>query len=56
MSYTKKKKENEKLKIQQPSSLTFPSELLKVPNIILTPSSAFAISFPRLDKQGLLAL
>ena len=30
MSYTNQKKENGKLEIQQPSSLTFPPELLKV--------------------------
>ena len=30
MSYTNKKRENRKIKIQQPSSLTFPSWLLKV--------------------------
>ena len=32
MSYTNKKTENGKLKIQQPSSLTFPSQLLKFPS------------------------
>ena len=31
MSYTNKKRENGKSKIQQPLSLTFPSQLLKVP-------------------------
>ena len=35
MSYTNKKKENGKLQIQQLSSLTFPFQLLKVPNFFL---------------------
>ena len=31
--FSNKKTENGKLKIQQPSSLTFPSQLLKFPNV-----------------------
>ena len=36
MSYVDKKEENGKLRIQQPSSLAFPSQLLKVPTVTTT--------------------
>ena len=49
-SYTNKKMENGKLKIQQPSSLTFPSQLLKFP------SAVFTTAFPAMRLEVVSAI